>query len=141
MTSIAPSSVSDEELDRARAMFVHVFGPDYGLELCSQLGEGEFNRVLMCRIAPNVWQPGEADIRVKVLCAIAVCTAVQQDIRYFVRAAIHHGISRRQIEEIILLAGLEGGFPAASVARRLIEDAYQQHLGMLQRLGRPPIQW
>lgn len=141
MTSPATSSVSEAELDRARQMFRTVFGPDYGEELCAQLGDGEFNNVLMCRIAPNIWLRDATPVVQKILCAIALCTAVQQDIRYFVRAAIHHGVTREQIEDVLLLAGLEAGFPAAGVARRTLQDACDQHQAMLRRLGKPAIEW
>lgn len=135
------STVTPAELDRARRMFRRIFGDEYGEELCSQLGEGEFNQVLMCRIAPNVWEQDAVDLPAKILCAIALLAAAHQDCRYFVRAAIHHGIARRQVEEILLLAGLETGFPAASVARRAVEQGYQDHLAMLDRLGKPRVAW
>ena len=133
--------VATAEHDRARAMFLRIFGPDYGTELCSQLGEGYFNQILMCRIAPHVWEGAEAPLPTKILCAIALLAATNQDCGYFIRAAIHHGISRRQVEEILLLAGLEAGFPAAGVARRRIDVAYEAHQSMLARLGRPPVAW
>jgi len=122
-------------------MFRRIFGDDYGEELCSQLGEGDFNQVLMCRIAPHVWDQDAVPLPSKILCAIALLTAAHQDCRYFVRAAVHHGITRRQVEEILLLAGLESGFPAASVARRSVEQGYQDHLAMLERLGKPRVAW
>jgi alkylhydroperoxidase/carboxymuconolactone decarboxylase family protein YurZ len=133
--------VAARELDRAREMFLRVFGPDYGAELCSQLGEGYFNEILMCRIAPHVWESGEVPLPSKVLCAIVLLAAANQDCSYFIRAAIHHGISRRQVEEVLLLAGLEAGFPAAGVARRRIDAACEAHQAMLQRLGRPRVEW
>lgn len=125
----------------AREMFRRVFGPDYGEELCAQLDQGEFNRVLMCRIAPQVWNRTATPVTTKILCAIVACTAAHQNIRYFVRAAIHHGITREQVEDVILLAGLESGFPAAGVARASLNEAYAEHLAMLHRLNRPPVSW
>lgn len=139
--SDARGKVAPHELERARAMFLRVFGPDYGAELCSQLGDGYFNEILMCRIAPHVWEGTEVALPAKVLCAIVLLAATNQDCSYFIRAAIHHGISRRQVEEVLLLAGLEAGFPAAGVARRRIDAAYEAHQSMLERLGRPRIEW
>lgn len=141
ISSVSDATVTSAELGRARQMFRTVFGPDYGEELCTQLGDGEFNQVLMCRIAPNIWLRDATPVTQKILCAIALCTAIQQDIRYFVRAAIHHGITRAQIEDVLLLAGLEAGFPAAGVARRALQDACDQHQAMLRRLGKPSIEW
>ena len=124
---------SEQELERGRRMFHRIFGPEYGEELCAQLGEGEFNRILMCRIAPEIWELDALDFKSKILCAIAASTAAHQDVRYFVRAGLQHGLSRREMEQCILLAGLESGFPAAGVAKRLLDDACQAHAAMLAR--------
>ena len=128
---------SEQELERGRRMFRRIFGPQYGEQLCAQLGEGEFNRILMCRIAPEIWELDALDLKSKILCAIAASTAAHQDVRYFVRAGIHHGISRRAMEQCILLAGLESGFPAAGVAKRLLDAAYTEHEAMLAGKAAP----
>jgi hypothetical protein len=133
--------IRDEEVARARSMFLRIFGPDYGAELCGQLGQGDYNLVLMCRIAPNIWDASAVALPTKILCAIALLAAAGQDCGYFVRAAIAHGITRRQIDEILLLAGLETGFPAATAAHRRVEEAYREHLAMLKRLDRPAEIW
>lgn len=122
---------TDEEISRAQRMFKNIFGPDYGAELCNQLDDGDFNKILMCRIAPEVWELHGADLRTKILCVIAVCTAQKLDLSYFIRAALFHEISIEEIESVILLAGLESGFPAAGVARRQIDAACQAHESML----------
>lgn len=122
---------TEEELTRGREMFYMVFGPDYGEELCKQLEDGEFNQILMCRIAPEIWELDSVDIKTKILCVIAVCTAQKLDVEYFIRAGIYHGISRREMEHVMLLAGLEAGFPAAGIARRQIDAAFAAHNDMV----------
>ena len=122
---------TDDEIARAEQMFKKIFGPDYGAELCDQLNEGDFNKVLMCRIAPEVWELHGADLRTKILCVIAVCTAQKLDVSYFIRAALFHKISIEEIESVMLLAGLEAGFPAAGIARRQINAACEAHESML----------
>lgn len=134
-------TVDDEDRARARRMFHRIFGEEYGDLLAAQLGEGNFNLVLMCRVAPEIWEFPVPELRVKLLIAIAVCCAMHQDVRYFVRAAIHNGISRAEVEGTLLLAGLEGGFPAASVARRLVQQAFEEHAQLLTSLGRPVPNW
>jgi len=126
---------------RGRELFSRVFGPDYGARLAEQLSDGQFNLTLMCRIAPEVWSTPSPALNTKILIALAVCATANQDISYFVRAAIYHGISRGEVEGALLLAGLEGGFPAAAAARRLIEPAYRAHAAMLEELGRPAMSW
>ena len=122
---------TDDEIARAEQMFIKIFGPDYGAELCDQLNEGDFNKVLMCRIAPEVWELHGADLRTKIICVIAVCTAQKLDVSYFIRAALFHKISIEEVESVMLLAGLEAGFPAAGIARRQINAACEAHESML----------
>ena len=125
---------SEDELARGRAMFLRIFGPDYGAELCEQLEQNDFNRQLMTRITPEVWDQDVVDLKTMILCAIAVTTAARHDVAYFVRAGIYHGITREEMEAVILLAGLEAGFPSAGEARRRMDDAYAEHQAMLDRL-------
>jgi alkylhydroperoxidase/carboxymuconolactone decarboxylase family protein YurZ len=124
---------------RAKAMFVRIFGPDYGAALMYQLrGEAaEFNAIVMCRIGPEIWDLDDLDIRSKVLCAIAIfCVLNRAEIKFFIRAAIHHGVTRKQIEEVLLLAGLESGFPNAANAQRYVKEAYAEHAAFMTSLRR-----
>ena len=115
-------------------MFLRIFGPDYGAGLCEQLEQNDFNRQLMTRIAPEVWDQDVVELKTMILRAIAVTTAARHDVAYFVRAGICHGITREGMEAVILLAGLEAGFPSAGEARRRLDDAYAEHPSMLDRL-------
>jgi len=117
--------VTDKELDRGRNMFRTIFGPRYGEELSQQLHEGELNRIAMCRIAPEIWELDGIDIKTKILCVIGISAAQKLEVSYFIRAAIFHGIPRRAIEHVMLLAGLAGGCPAALLAGRRIDDAFK----------------
>ena len=124
---------SEAELERGRAMFLRIFGPDYGAELCEQLEQSDFNRQLMTRIAPEVWDQEVVDLKTMILCAIGIITAARHDVGYFVRAGIHHGVTREEMEAVIMLAGLEAGFPSAGEARRRLDQAYDEHQAMLDR--------
>ena len=118
------------ELTRARAMFHKVFGAAYGEALMSQLqGEAaDFNAIVMCRIGPEIWEPDALDIRSKVLCAIAIFVSMNRpEVKYFVRAALHHGCTRAQIDEVLLLAGVDSGFPNAAAAQKHVNEAFQEH--------------
>ena len=52
-------------------MFLRIFGPDYGAALCGQLEQNDFNRQLMTRIAPEVWDPDVVELKTMIPCAIA----------------------------------------------------------------------
>lgn len=126
-----------QELKRARAMFVRIFGPDYGEALMDQLrGEAaDFNAIVMCRIGPEIWEPDELDIKSKVMCAIAIfCVLNRAEIKFFIRAAIYHGATRKQIEEVLLLAGLESGFPNAANAQKWVKEAYAEHEAFMKSI-------
>ena len=43
------------------------------------------------------------------------------------KAAAHHRIPREHVEEIILMAGLEGGFPSAEMAITILMRVYEEH--------------
>jgi alkylhydroperoxidase/carboxymuconolactone decarboxylase family protein YurZ len=125
---------------RGRAMFLRIFGPHYGAELCAQIDEDRtgFNQVLMEQISPIVWEMDKVELPTKLLAVIAVFTALnREDISFFVRAALHHGVTREQIEEVIMLAGLESGFPAATAARRRMEQAISAHENMMYQIEGP----
>ncbi len=118
------------ELARARNMFHKVFGPAYGEALMGQLDGNiaEFNAIIMCHISPVIWERDALAIKTKVLCAVAIFAAMNRsDIKYFVRAAIHHGATRQEIDEVILLVGLESGFPNATAGGRWVNEAFQEH--------------
>jgi len=118
------------EMTRARAMFVRIFGPHFGEALMDQLrGEAaEFNAIVMCRIAPEIWDLPELDVKYKIMASIAIFTALNRDeVMFFIRAAIYQGFTRKQIEEVVLLAGLETGFPNAAAAQKRINQAYADH--------------
>lgn len=118
------------ELARARSMFHKVFGSAYGEALMSQLDGSiaEFNAIIMCHISPVIWERDALDIKSKVLCAVAIFAAMNRaDVKYFVRAAIHHGATRQEIDEVILLVGLESGFPNATAAAKWVNEAFQEH--------------
>ena len=126
---------NNEEINRGREMFKKIFGPHYGEELSEQLHQGEFNRIAMCKIAPEIWELDGIDLKTKILCVIGICTAQKLDVSYFIRAAIYHDINRRAIEHVMLLAGLEAGFPSALMARRQIDDAFQSHETMTKKIN------
>ena len=65
----------------------------------------------MTRIAPEVWDQEVVDLKTMILCAIGIVTAARHDVGYFVRAGIHHGITREEMEAVIMLAGLGSRLP------------------------------
>lgn len=75
-----------------------------------------------------IWEMNRVHLRTKVLCSIAMFTAAhKQEVEFFMKMAAYHGIPREEVEEILLLAGLEFGFPAAEMAIDILTRVYAEH--------------
>ena len=75
-----------------------------------------------------IWEMDRVELRTKILCSIAMFTARHmQEVEFFMKMAAHHGIPREEVEEILLLAGLEFGFPAAEMAIDILTRVYSEH--------------
>lgn len=123
--------MSTTEVDaRVQEMFEGIFGPGLGQQLSKRLhGEAPwFNEVVAKHIAPLVWQRSALDMRTKVLCAIAIFSALgKHEAGLFMRAALHHGVSQEEIHDLLFLVGLESGFPNASFGAKLLAEAVASH--------------
>ena len=66
------------------------------------------------RIGPLVWMRDMLPIKTRMFVAIATVAALdREDVKYFMRSAFCHGAAREVIEEVLLVAGQEAGYPAA----------------------------
>ena len=119
----------DPELERGFAMFRKVFGEELGSHLAQKFSakSGSMSQVVMTRIAPEIWERDNLDIRTKLLCAVAIFAAIGNDeVKLFMRGAMVHGCTFQEIEDVLLLAGLETGFPNAMAASRLLDEAVDE---------------
>lgn len=110
-------------------MFRKVFGTALGNHLAEAFkGEpGGIEHAVMTRIGPEVWERDALDIRAKVLCAIGIFAALgKAEVKLFMRAAMVHGCSREEIVDVLMLVGLESGFPNAAAANRLLYEAEEE---------------
>lgn len=74
-----------------------------------------------------IWEMSRVDLRTKILCCIAVFTAQHRhEVEFFMKMAAFHKIPQEEVEEIILLTGLEAGFPSAEMAIQYLRKAYAQ---------------
>jgi len=83
-----------------------------------------FHRKLTEVMVP-IWEMDRVELRTKILCCIAVFTAQHRhEVEFFMKMAAHHRIPQEEVEEILLLTGLEAGFPAAEMAIQYLRKAY-----------------
>lgn len=125
-----PYDYSDPGLARGAAMFRTVFGDAYGGYLARQMHEGAvgINRVIMTQIAPTIWERDGLPIKTRLFVAISTLAALgRDDVKFFMRGALAQGASRAEIEEVLLVVGLETGFPAATRAARSLDEAEAEH--------------
>lgn len=128
----------EPDLARAAEMFKKTFGELYGGYLCRQLHEGPvgINRFVMCQIGPLVWMRDTLPIKTRMFVAItALVTLGREDVKYFMRGAFCHGATREEIEEVLIVAGLEAGFPAAIMAARRLDEAEREHRAFMAEHG------
>ncbi len=101
-----------------------------------QLGEDTFQWIkrsrppyfhsLAMQVMTPIWEANRLDLRTKILCCIAVFTALHRtEVEFFMKMAVHHGIPQVEVEEVLLLTGLEAGFPTAEMAIQHMTNAYQ----------------
>lgn len=130
----------DPALARAADMFRKTFGELYGSYLCRQLHEGPIgiNRFVMCEIGPLVWMRDTLPIKTRMFVAIATLTALNRDdVKFFMRGAFCHGATREEIEEVLIVAGQEAGYPAAIAAARRLDEAEREHAAFMAEYGSP----
>lgn len=133
-----PYDYSDPDLARGAAMFRAVFGDVYGGYLARQLHEGAvgINRIVMTQIAPNIWERDGLPMKTRLFVAIAtLATLARDDVKFFMRGALAQGATRQEIEEVLLVVGLETGFPAATRAARFLDDAEAEHAAFMAEHG------
>lgn len=83
-----------------------------------------FHRIAAQVMLP-VWELSRVDLRTKILCCVALFTGLHRDeVKFFVMMAKAHGIPEYELEEVILLTGLEAGFPTAEKAIQVVKEVY-----------------
>ena len=112
---------------RFRAICLRLWGERQGEEVYRWIVETRppgFHAKLVEVMVP-IWEMERVDLRTKILCCIAVFTAQhKQEVEFFMKMAAFHGIPQEDVEEILLLTGLEAGFPAAEMAIGHLRKAY-----------------
>lgn len=118
--------------DRYRAICHRLWGEDEGERIHQWIRDSRpasFHEKMIQVMVP-VWELDRVDLRTKILCCIATFTALhKREVEFFFKMAAHHGIPREDVEEILLLTGLEAGFPAAEMAIELLQKAYSESAG------------
>lgn len=126
MTGVTESEQPGLE-ERFRNLCLKLFGEAEGpaiYEWIKSTRTPVFHRVAAQVMLP-VWELSRVDLRTKILCCIALFTGLHRDeVKFFVMMAKTHGIPEYELEEVILLTGLEAGFPTAEKAIQVVKEVY-----------------
>jgi 4-carboxymuconolactone decarboxylase len=143
--AVEPAPKRERALDafdysRGIALFRNLFGPELGAELArgGQYAGDTFRQVVWAGIGPEIWERPSLNMRTKVLLLVGMFAVMgRPEIKLFMRAAFHHGVTRAEIEDILLLAGLEAGMPNAAAGFARLAEAEAEQAAFDQRGSEP----
>jgi len=123
--------MSDADLDkRFRAITHRLWGDEEGEEIYQWIKATRppgFHAQL-ARVMVPIWELNKVDLKTKILCAISLfCGKNMREVEFFFKMAAHHKIPREHVEEILMLVGLEAGFPAAEMGIEILKKTYDAH--------------
>lgn len=89
---------------------------------------GEVGRVAYSWAFGDVWAREELSRRHRSVVVIAILTALSRtdELVFHVRAGLHHGLSRVEIEEIMVQMTIYGGVPRAIEGARAMQTAFAE---------------
>jgi alkylhydroperoxidase/carboxymuconolactone decarboxylase family protein YurZ len=111
---------------RFRAILTKLWGPggDDIYEWMKKTRPAYFHDRLVEVMVP-MWEMDRVELKTKILCCITLFVGLgKEEVRFFLKMAVHHGIPREQVEEMVIMAGLESGFPNAEKAILIVQDEY-----------------
>jgi alkylhydroperoxidase/carboxymuconolactone decarboxylase family protein YurZ len=133
MTTAPAHGADDGALAAAfEAICLKLWGAQKGGEIHKWIVESRppaFHRKAMQVMVP-IWEMDRVDLRTKILCCISLFAGMARDeVEFFMLMAAHHGIPQEDVEEVLLLIGLEAGFPTAEKAIITLQRVYAEVTG------------
>ena len=88
----------------------------------------------------DLWSRPQLSRRDRSLLVLSVLAAQARDeeLELHTQVGLHHGLTRVEIEEVLLHVAAYAGFPAAMAAFRRIDAAFRKAEGVERIEGRPP---
>ena len=110
--------------------FSKMFGSEYSEKFIDELEtiSPEFAKIVNNFLVPEIWALAKVDLKTKMLCAFSALAALgRPETRSFAYGAYAQGVSREELTEIILIVGIEAGFPAALQTFRWANAAWADY--------------
>lgn len=118
--------MSDDRLKRGDRVRRDVLGDAHvdAAEAATSAFTRPFQTYLIGAAWADVWGRPGLDRRTRSAITLAILTVLRAEgeIPMHVRAALRHGLTREEIAEVLLHAGVYAGLPAANAAFRLAEE-------------------
>ena len=115
---------------RFRAITHKLWGPEEGEDIYQWIVATRppaFHAKLINVMVP-IWEMDKVELKTKILCAISLFTGLHRDeAEFFFKMAAYHQIPQEEVEEILMLTGLEAGFPTAEKAIVTMKNVYDEH--------------
>lgn len=115
---------------KGQETFIKMFGEEYFKVFLSHIDElsPEMTRIAMNVLTPEIWARENMDMRTKILCAFSSLAALARpETEVFAYGAFYHGVTMKELTDIILIVGIEAGFPAAMEAFRRANTAHKRY--------------
>ncbi len=121
--------MTDDMDARFRAITHKLWGEDEGEDIYQWIVRTRppaFHEKLIAVMVP-IWELDKVDLKTKILCAISLFTGLHRsEVEFFFKMAAYHEIPREEVEEILMLTGLEAGFPTAEKAIEIMVRVYEE---------------
>jgi 4-carboxymuconolactone decarboxylase len=100
------------------------------LDSLNELSPG-LARIALNVLTPEIWALDNMDMKTKILCAFSSCAALgRAETEIFAYGAFYHGVTMKELTDVILVVGVEAGFPAAMEAFRRANAGYERYKGL-----------
>lgn len=120
-------------------LFEMLFGPKLAKQYTDayMARPDSFQDVVFGKIGPMVWFREGLSLREKLITMVVIFATTAQEVQFkiFGRAALIHGVTREEIEELLLLVGLETGMPRAANALDWLIAMLPEHEAFLAEHG------
>jgi alkylhydroperoxidase/carboxymuconolactone decarboxylase family protein YurZ len=96
-----------------------------------------FQDVVFGTIGPMLWFREILPLREKLITMLVIFASSQMEVQFriFCRSALIHGITPKEIEELLLFVGLESGMPRAANALDWMVATIAEHEAFLAEEG------
>jgi 4-carboxymuconolactone decarboxylase len=110
-------------------------GADMSFAADATIGQlGEMGRLVLDYAFGEIWSRPQLSRRDRSLVVISALTALSlaHELEIHLQGALHHGVTRQEIEEVMLTMVLYGGFPRAIDGVRLARSVFEKQDGVAE---------